>query len=60
MLDAERASGRIWTPEEIQEFGGDAVRSLSAAQIEAIRIRRSQLLEQWAAVPPGSTLELAF
>jgi hypothetical protein len=60
MLDAERAGGAIWTSEEIHEFGSEAARSLTSEQIAAIRSCRSQLIQQWAAVPPGGVLELTF
>ncbi len=60
MLDAERASGKYWTPEELREFGSEVARQLTQDQIAAIRKRRSELFQQWAAVPPGGVLELTF
>ena len=60
MLDAERASGKYWSPAEVQEFGSEAARQLAQEQITTIRKRRSELFEQWSAIPPGGVLELRF
>lgn len=60
LFDSERASGAIWTLDEIREFGSEPARQLTQDQIAAIRKRRSELFQQWAAVPIGEALELRF
>jgi hypothetical protein len=61
LFDAERASGTLWTREEFEEFGNDATRKqLRDEQIGTIRKRRSELFQQWAAIPVGQALELHF
>lgn len=58
LFDSERASGAIWTLDEFREFGGAAGSKLTPEQIAAIRARRSELFQQWSAVPPGGVLTL--
>lgn len=60
LLDSERASGSAWTLQEFQEFGSPAAHRLTEDIISAMRQRRAHLFTQWAAVPPGGTLELQF
>jgi hypothetical protein len=67
-LDTERASGAVWTAEQFHE---NALRyfeqhdlsasfRLSDEELVSIRQRRAELFAQWAGVPAGGTLELAF
>jgi hypothetical protein len=61
LLDGERISGTIWTIEEFHEFAGDVTdiaHRLTPETIAAIKKRRSELFEQWAAVPAGESLKL--
>jgi hypothetical protein len=60
LFDMERASGAIWTIEEFHEFGGAAAGRLTVESIAAIRKRRAELFQQWAAVPVGGALRLQF
>jgi hypothetical protein len=57
LFDAERASGTLWSVEEFNRF---APRTLTDAEIHSIRSLRAELFSQWAAIPPGQKLELAF
>ena len=60
LLDAERASGAIWTMEEMRQYNGEWLHGITAEEIAAIRKRRSELFQQWAAVPLGGVLELPY
>jgi hypothetical protein len=68
LLDAERASGTLWTAEELNEKigahcaeqGGALPPAMTDGQLAAVRLRRSELFAQWKAVPPGDALELEF
>jgi hypothetical protein len=60
LLDGERASGTIWTLEEFHRSLPEAVPKPSAETLATIRQRRSELFQQWAAVPVGQALELRF
>jgi hypothetical protein len=67
-LDMERAMGEMYSAAEWSEKarlyyetnGGQPVRDLSDDELNAIRDRRREVFSQWAAVPPGGTLELDF
>ncbi|SRR5579883_1010330 len=59
LFDAERAAGNRWAAEEFNQFAPAGCR-LSPEQIAAVRARRSELFEAWAAVQSGSSLKLAF
>jgi len=61
LLDQERAAGKQWSAAEINEVGGlgDDV-TLADGELAAVRARRSELFAQWAALPTGETLVLAF
>jgi len=60
LLDGERASGTIWTLEEIHQSLPAACPKPTAEALATIRQRRSELFQQWAAVPVGKALELRF
>lgn len=57
LFDSERASGTLWTAEEFNAF---SPRTLTDAEIQGVRAKRSVLFRQWAAVAPGEKLELGF
>lgn len=59
LFDLER-SGAAWTVGEFHEFGGPGAHRLTLERIAAIRKRRGELFQQWAAVPVGETLRLEF
>ena len=59
-LDAERATGVIWTIEQFREFSGEWMQSITAEDLAAIRRRRSELFEQWAQVEVNGVLELSL
>ena len=67
-LDMERAMGEMYSALEYNEKarlyyevnGGKPVRDLSDDDLNALRDRRRDLFAQWAAIPPGGTLELDF
>lgn len=64
LLDAERASGAITSPEDFNNFRAtearSAARPLTEGELLAIRARRAELFSQWSALPAGGTLELEF
>src|SRR5262249_12459127 len=61
MFDMERAGGTIMTTEEFNEFATiRGMRHLTSEEIAAVRKRRSELFQQWFAVPPGGKLELHY
>ena len=60
LFDTERSSGVIWTLAEFHEFGGTAAQSLRQTDVTSIRTKRSELFQQWAAIPPDGVLELRF
>jgi hypothetical protein len=68
LFSVERASGAVWTSAEFVEqlaaagvAGGlSGCASFSDESIARVRSRRAALFEQWAAVAPAGTLELAF
>ena len=61
LFSAERASGAIWTVDEFHESAAMVgARELSFDEIVRVKKKRSDLFQQWAAVEPGSTLELQF
>jgi hypothetical protein len=67
-LDAERACGALLSAEEFNEMaarqasnsGRPQPRSLSEAEIQAVRKRRSELFRQWLDTKEGTELVLAF
>jgi hypothetical protein len=67
-LDVERASGTRWTADEFNDSLGRHIRSsgrtvprvLTDDELRRIRRRRAELFEQWAAIPPGGSLQLDF
>jgi hypothetical protein len=59
----EGAGGVIWPVDEFNEFAAMQIkgaRRLSADEIARVKKKRSELFQQWSAVAPGATLELAF
>lgn len=58
-LDAERASGTELSAAEFNVLTG-IDRPLSDIELADVRARRRELFAQWAALPPGETLVLAF
>jgi hypothetical protein len=67
-LDRERAAGTQWSAAEFNSSGTSyfAQQGLSGAcvvtdaELDQVRERRRELFAQWAALPPGDTLELRF
>jgi hypothetical protein len=68
-LDLERAAGVEWTAEDFTEKAAAYYAdhglagpppTLTEAQLQAIRARARGLFMDWAAIAPGSTLELVF
>ena len=67
-LDTERASGRMWSVDELKSSmaayssqSGVALEvDLSESDLQRIRARRGQLFRQWSSVGAGETLELTF
>jgi len=67
-LDNERASGTRWTADDFRtsaasyfaKRGEPFPVALSDADLDRVRERRRVLFAQWAALPQGETLELAF
>lgn len=59
LLFTELASGAIWSAEEFNESAGCS-RKWTVVEIDAIRKRRAELFQFWAAVPVGETLELHY
>jgi hypothetical protein len=57
LFDSERASSALWGAEEFNTF---APRTLTDAEIQKVRARRSVLFHQWSAIAPGQKLELKF
>jgi hypothetical protein len=61
LFSAERAGGVIWTVDEFNESAAMVgTRKLSFDEIVRVKKKRSELFQQWSAVEPGETLELAF
>jgi hypothetical protein len=61
LFDAERSSGAIWTADEFNEFATmKNARRLTAEEIARVKARRSELFQQWFAVPAGKALELVY
>ena len=55
-FDAERAGGEIWTVDEFNEFAAmKGTRELSFDEIVRVKKKRSELFQQWSAVPPGAS-----
>ena len=67
-LDLERAAGEAWPAQEYAAqltltglIGADAAPTwLTDAALDRVRVRRRELFAEWAAVPPGSRLDLTF
>ncbi|SRR6266705_3621307 len=61
LLDQERAAGVRWSAAEFHKAGGlgDDV-ALTDGDLARVRERRNELFAQWAALPAGETLVLAF
>ena len=68
-LDTERASGTRWSASEFNDKAavyyrehapGGIPPTLTDDELARVRQRRAELFDQWAAVPPGGTLELTF
>ena len=59
-FDGERASGMLLTTEDYDLFARPEMPRLSEEDIARVRARRGELFSQWAAIPPGETLELNF
>ena len=57
LLDTERASGTLMY---VQEFNQLAPRTLTQAELDAIRKLRAELFEKWSAVKAGEALKLTF
>ena len=67
LLDMERhQASRVTVAELLEGSGGarsplaDVARHLTDADLDAVRARRAELFEQWAALPAGDTLALPF
>lgn len=61
LLDAERASGTVWSLEEFNEFAAmRGLRPFTADEIMRVKKRRSELFQQWSTVAPGAVLELEY
>ncbi len=68
MLDAERAAGAQWSAEEVNAqvasyylaHGLAQPAPLAQPTLDRIHDARRELFARWAAVAPGSALELAF
>lgn len=67
-LDGERAGGVTWTAADFNDkaekyFANQGITktlTLTAGELDEIRARLSDLVSQWALLPRGETLELAF
>jgi hypothetical protein len=63
-LDAERAGGATWSAKDLNDtllmHNPEAGWQVSNGQLRQIRAVLAQLLERWAALPAGETLELGF
>ena len=57
LLDTERASGTLMY---VQEFNQLAPRTLTQAELDAIRKLRAELFEKWSAIKAGEALQLTF
>ena len=57
LFDAERSSGVLLSRDEFNKF---ALRSLTEADIQRVRVLRSALFQQWLAILPGQRLELTL
>jgi hypothetical protein len=57
LLDAERASGELWS---IDEFNKVVPRELAESEVQSVRILRAELFERWSQVLPGEALKLTF
>ena len=57
LFDSELAAGALWSAEDFSAF---APRSLTDAEIQAVRALRSSLFRRWSATEPGQKLELRF
>ncbi len=57
LLDAERASGTVWS---VEEFNTYSPRKMEHGEFERVRALRNELFERWAAVPIGASLALEF
>jgi hypothetical protein len=68
VLDAERASGQIWSAEDLNRHlaihapsaGLRAPRSLTDGDLANIRTRRAELFAAWRGIETGQALELDF
>lgn len=67
-LDAERASGAIWTAEDFnrhrathsESAGLDAMRKFTEEELARVRAPRAELFAQWRALNPAEVLELRY
>ncbi len=67
-LDAERASGAVWSADDFnhhlalhaESAGLPRPRTLTDEDLSRVRTRRAQLFAQWRAVEPGKSLDLEF
>lgn len=67
-LDQERASGETWSAGDLNtqaaaycaQRGLEFTRPVRDEELSRVRGERQSLFARWAAVPPGSTLELTF
>ena len=63
LLDAERASGAIWSAAEFAAYAPGAppgALPLDDAALGRIRVLRAELFGRWRALPAGGTLALRF
>jgi hypothetical protein len=60
LFDSERASETTWTTQEIDQSLPAGIPRPSAEALAIIRQRRSEIFQQWAAVPVGQALKLRF
>jgi hypothetical protein len=67
-FDAQRTSNDEWSAAQFNEYAANFFAQLGATnppvltddQLEAVRARLRELLEQWESVPSGEALELNF
>jgi hypothetical protein len=67
-IDLERSGAIQWTAETLNAHmrtmaskeGWPAPRDVTAAELERVRASMRSLLDRWAAIAPGGTLDLSF
>ena len=59
LLDVERAGSTLWSAAEFNQNSAGAP-PLTDNQLQRIRARRAELLQEWNALAPGESLALVF